>query len=174
MRKPDLSLLVISLALVTACSSGDGGVADDGTGPPPPPPPPALLCPAGGELSLAVGEQIIVRNQSTYCFNFASASSITEYLLGVQSVGETGIAIRNITVSGERVSTTAVQASAQGAPPAPDDAGGAVRLSPELLRNPGFRLLQEHREAHRVMFPRMIEPVRDLSVRQGIRLASQA
>ena len=175
MRRPQLPLFVLSLALVTACGGGDGG-GDDGTGPPPPTPPPApqLLCPAGGELSLAVGEQLIVRNQSTYCFNLPAGSSVTEYLLGVQSVGEGGVAIRSITVRGERVTTTAaLQASAQGAPPAPDDAGGALQLSPELLRDPGFQLLQDHRKAHRAMFARMLQPVRDPFVRQGIRSAAQ-
>ena len=163
MRKPDLPLLVLSLALVTACGAGDGDVADDPTGPPPP----QLLCPAGSELSLAVGEQVIVRNQSTYCFNLASSGSVTEYLLGVQSVSEGGVEVRNITVTGEPVTTAALQAAAQAAPPALSDPGGALQPSPELFRNPGFQLLQEHREAHRAMFARMLQPVRDPFVRQG-------
>ena len=147
------------------------------TQPPPPPPPPQLLCPAGGELSLAVGEQVIVRDQSTYCFNFAPTGSVTEYLLGVQSVsegdGQGGVVVRNITVRGQRVTTAALQAAAQAAPPAPSDPGGALQLSPELLRHPGLQLLREHREAHGAMFARMLQPVRDTFVRQDIRSAAQ-
>ena len=116
---------------------------------------------------------MIVRNQSTYCFNFASSGSVTEYLLGVQSVSEGGVVVRNITVTGEAVTTAALQAAAQAAPPAPSDPGGALQLSPELLRHPGFQLLQEHREAHRAMFARMLQPVRHPFVRQGIRSAAQ-
>jgi hypothetical protein len=59
-----------------------------------------------------VGEQIIVQNQTDYCFNFGSSGSVTEYLVGVQSVGEGGVAVRDITVTGDLVTTTALQASA--------------------------------------------------------------
>ena len=79
--------------------------------PPPPPPTSAVLCPPGAELGLAVGEQVILRNQSSYCFNCAASSSVTEYLVGVQSVGEAGVAVRTINVSGQRVTATAQQAS---------------------------------------------------------------
>ena len=51
MRRTDHSLLVLSLAFLTACSSGDdGGAVENPIGPTLPPAP---LCPVGGELSLA-------------------------------------------------------------------------------------------------------------------------
>ena len=119
MRRSHLPLSLVSLFLLAACGGGDGGGGTPTAPPPPPPPPPPAqaLCPPGGALSLAVGEQIIVQNQSTYCFNFASSGSVTEYLLGVQSVGEGGVAIRNITVSGQLVTTAAQQAAPARAAP---------------------------------------------------------
>ena len=181
MRRSTLLLFVLSLTLLAACGGGGGDdipTAPPATRPPPPPPPPPtppppppvaeVLCPPGGELGLAVGEQVIFRNQSTYCFNFASSGSVTEYLVGVQSVGEAGIAIRNITVRGERVTTTALQASVQETPPIRPDVGGAPRFSPALSGNPGFKLLRDHRSAHNAMLARMIGPLREPGARQPL------
>ena len=168
MRRPNFPLLVLSLALLAACGGGDGGGggADDPTGPPPPPPPPpppTALCPPGGELNLEIGEQIILRNQSPYCFNLPAATGVTEYLLGIQSVGESGVAVRNITVSGERI-TTAAQAPVRAVLPAPS-AVGTLQISPDFFSDPRARMLLEHRTAHRGMFERMTEPTRDPSTR---------
>ena len=172
MRKPAPPFPVLLLAMLTAC--GDSSDRDIPTAPPAPtpttpttpttppaPPPSAVLCPPGGEVGLAVGEQVIVRNQSTYCFNFAASSSVTEYLLGVQSVGEAGVAIRTITVSGQRAATgqqVSAESAPAGAPPVPDE---GTRLSPPIFTSPEFQLLREHRAAHRAGLTRWIEPARD-------------
>ena len=160
MRRSHLPLSLVSLFLLAACGGGT---------PTAPPPPAQALCPPGGALSLAVGEQIIVQHRSTYCFNFASSGSVTEYLLGVQSVGEGGVAIRNITVSGQLVTTAAQQAApARAAPSIQARTGGLSPISPALQANPGFQLLQNHRTAHRARLSRMMEPVLEAGTRQAL------
>ena len=114
---------------------------------------------------MALGEQVIVQNQSTYCFNFGATGSVREYLLGVQSVGEGGVAVRNITVSGGLVTAAAEQAPAIEAPAVQLGVGAAPTIASALRANPGFELLQNHRMAHRAMLSRMIEPVRDAKPR---------
>ncbi len=187
MRRSALPFLLFVLALLTAC--GDGADRDIPTAPPtptptpttpttpttPPPPPPtsAVLCPSGGELGLAVGEQVILRNQSSYCFNFAASSSVTEYLVGVQSVGEAGVAVRTINVSGQRVTTTAQQASGASGPAQAPEPAEATRLSPPFLANPEFQLLREHRAAHHARLDRWVEPLRDALLRKRVRVGVQ-
>jgi len=120
-----------------------------------------------------VGEQVVIRNQSEYCFNFASSGSVSEYLVGIQSVGEAGIAIRNITLSGQLASSVGQQAPAS-APPLPQaDFDAIKRFSPELLSNPRFAMLQNHREGHRSMLERMIAPVREPGMREALLSGAQ-
>ena len=181
MPRPNRLLFLVVLGLFAACG---GGGADAPTGPPtttppppaPPPPPPTAptppLCPTGGEVNIAVGEQVISRNQSSYCFNFGSSGSVSEYLVGVQSVGEAGIAVRNITISGQL--TSSVGQAPASAPPLPQsDFAAARRFSPELVSNPRFAMLQNHRESHRTIFERMIAPVREPGMREALRSGAQ-
>ncbi len=92
-------------------------------------------------LSLAVGEQRILQHPADFCFQLAASGTAAEYLIGVQSAGETVSRLTPVTLTG--VKDPAAPAPPALAPPALHELGG---VNP-LAIGPRTERWQRHREA---------------------------
>jgi hypothetical protein len=89
-------------------------------------------------VTLPVGEQLIVRDPSQFCFQFAKTAAAETYLIGVQSASETVTELTGITLAG---AAAAPAAAPRAAGPAPT----GTPVAPVDL--PRLRRLQRHRAA---------------------------
>jgi hypothetical protein len=89
-------------------------------------------------VNLAVGQQLIVRDPTNFCFQFPKTAAAEAYLIGVQSTSELVTDLTDISLAG----TAAAPAAA---PPAALRSDWGTPTSPVTLRR--LRRLQRHRVA---------------------------
>jgi hypothetical protein len=98
---------------------------------------------AGTAVNLAVGEQVVLTNPSTYCLQFASSSNTEAYLVGVQSVSPTGSTVTAVTVG------SVAGSSGPGVSSLPIPAAGGSALTTQATNIPVDQARFERWRRHR-------------------------